>query len=325
MRLSRRLALGAIAIVLIGACGSGGGSKPTLKIGSVKFDEARVMAEIYAQALEAKGYTVDRTGLGLGDRAVLAPAIESGQIDMQPEYIGSRLTYEIAHPAAPSGAPTSGPAATPASSGGPTSDSAANLQALQVYLTTKNLTALNYTPAIDTNAFVVRRETADELNLSKMSDTAAVQAQLRWGLATDCLTNALCGRPGGALEQYGITQDTIAAATLLSACDTPMADALKNRTIDVAELCSTQPDILVNGWVVLEDDKRTQPADNIAPVVRNEYLAKVNRTEFDKILNDVSAQVDTQTLADLYKQVNIDHKDPKDVASAWLKSKGFVQ
>ena len=55
-----------------------------------------------------------------------------------------------------------------------------------------------------------------------------------------------------------------------------MADALKAKTIDVAELCSTQPDIIVNGWVVLEDDKQTQPADNIAPIVRNDYLAKVD-------------------------------------------------
>ena len=55
MRLSRRLALGAITLALIGACGSGGGGKPTIKIGSVSFDEARVMAEVYAQALEAKG------------------------------------------------------------------------------------------------------------------------------------------------------------------------------------------------------------------------------------------------------------------------------
>ena len=325
MRLSRRLALGAIALVLIGACGSGGGSKPQLKIGSVGFDEARVMAEIYAQALEAKGYPVDRAGIGLGARPVVAPAIESGQIDMQPEYIGSRLTYEIAHPAAPSGAPGSGPVSTPGAGGGPTSDSAANLQALQPYLAAKNLTALNYTPAIDTNAFVVRAETAQQHNLTKMSDTAAVQDQLNWGLATDCPTNALCGAPGGALEQYGITAQTLARATLLSACDTPMADALKAGTIDVAELCSTQPDILVNGWVILEDDKKTQPADPISPIVRNDYLAKVNRTEFDKILNDVSAQMDTRTLADLYKQVSVDHKDLKDVAGTWLRSNGFIQ
>ena len=279
------------------------------------------MAEIYAQALEAKGYTVDRAGIGLGERPVVVPAIESGQIDLQPEYIGSRITYELAHPAAPSG----GTAATPPASGGPTGDSAANAQLLQTLLTAKNLTALNYTPAIDTNAFVVRPETAQQFNLTKMSDTAAVQDQLKWGLANDCPTNALCGAPGGALEQYGLTQDTLAGATLLSSCSQPMADALKAGTIDVAELCSTQPVILVNGWVVLEDDLHTQPADNIAPIVRNDYLAKVNRTEFDKILNDVSAQIDTPTLTDLYKQVDVDRKDASAVARDWLRSKGFVQ
>ena len=311
MRPSRRLALGAIVLALVSACQSGVGSKPEIKIGSVKFDEARVMAELYAQALEAKGYTVNRTGLGLGDRAVLAPAIESGQIDLQPEYIGSRLAYEIGKAAA---------------SGAPSGDSANNASELQRYLTPKNLTVLAYTPAIDTNAFVVRAETAEQYNLRTMSDTAAVQGELRWGLATDCPTNTLCGAPGGALSSYGITSETVAAATLLSACDTPMAEALRTGAIDVAELCSTQPDILVNGWVMLEDDKHTQPADNVAPIVRNDFLAKVgDRAAFDKILNDVSAKVDTSTLADLYKQVAVDHKDAADVAEAWLKANGFVQ
>lgn len=306
MRTSRRLTLGAIVLaLLVGACSTGGGSKPTIKIGSVGFDEARVMAEIYAQALEAHGYTVDRAGIGLGPRPVVAPAIESGQIDLQPEYIGSRLAYEGG---------TSGP------------DSAANASGLQDKLTAKHLTLLNYAPAIDTNAFVVRPETAEEFNLTKVSDLAAVQDQLLWGLPTDCPTNALCGAPGGALQSaYGITADTIAAATLLSACDVPMADALKNGTIDVAELCSTSPEILVYGWVVLEDDENTQPADNVAPIVRDDYLAKLaDKDAFKKILNDVSAQIDTATLADLYKQVSVDHKDLADVARTWLQSTGLV-
>ncbi|MGI8929183.1 MAG: glycine betaine ABC transporter substrate-binding protein [Candidatus Limnocylindrales bacterium] len=306
MRSSRRLALGAVVLALIAvACSPGAGSKPTIKLGSVGFDEARVIAEIYAQALEAKGYTVDRAGVGLGARPVVAPALESGQIQLQPEYIGSRLGYE---------------------GGTPTGDSAANFAALQEKLSAKNLTALAYTPGIDTNAFIVRPETATQFNLSRMSDTAAVQDQLRWGLASDCPTNALCGAPGGALAQYGITPETIADATLLAACDTPMAEALKNGTIDVAELCSTQPDILVNGWVVLEDDKHTQPADNVAPIVRNDLLSQVgDRAAFDKILNDVSAQIDTATMAELYKQVAVDRKDVAVVARDWLKSKGFVQ
>lgn len=306
MRINRKVALGATLLaLLVGACSSGGGSKPTIKIGSVGFDEARVMAEIYAQALEANGYTVDRVGIGLGARPVVAPAIESGQIDIQPEYIGSRLTYE---------------------GGDSTGDSANNAAALQAKLDAKNLTVLGYTPAQDTNAFVVRPGTAAQFNLVKMSDTTAVQDQLNWGLAADCPTNALCGAPGGALQAgYGITPDTIAAATLLSACDTPMADALKAGTIDVAELCSTQPDIIVNGWVILQDDKSTQPAENIAPIVRDDLLAKVDQASFTKILNDISAKIDTATLADLYKQVSVDHKDVADVARTWLQANGFIQ
>ena len=59
--------------------------------------------------------------------------------------------------------------------------------------------------------------------------------------------------------------------------------------------------------------------------MRNDFLAKVDQTSFEKILNDVSAKIDTATLTDLYKQVAVDHKDAKDVAAAWLKANGFVQ
>ena len=304
MRLPRMLALGAVGLVLLSACSLGGGSKPTIKIGSVSFYEAKIMAEIYAQDLEANGYTVDRTGIGLGDRSVVAPAIESGQIDLQPEYIGSRISYY---------------------KGTPTGDAAANLTALQGLVSAKGLTVLNYTPAVDTNAFVVRPDTATQYHLTNLSDTTAVQSQLKWGLATDCATNPLCGAPGGALQaQYGLTTQTIAGATLLSACDTPMADALKAGTIDVGELCSTQPDIAVNGWDVLNDDKHSQPADNISPIVRNDYLAKVDQASFEKLLNDVSAKMDTATLTSLNKQVAVDHADVAVVAKAWLQANGFL-
>jgi osmoprotectant transport system substrate-binding protein len=305
MRMSRKLTLGAAMLaVVLAACSSGGGSKPTIKIGSVGFDEAKVMAELYAQALEANGYTVNRDGIGLGTRKVLLPALESGQIDLQPEYIGSGLASGYG--------------------GTSTNDPAKNRDALQAVLNGKGggITVLNYTPAVDTNALVVRKETADQYHLAKWSDLAAVQDKLKWGLATDCPTSPVCA--GALKDSYGI-DTTKLQLTLLDACSTPMADALKAGTIDVAELCSTGPEIIVNGWVRLEDDKQTQPADNIAPLVRNDYLAKVDKAAFSKILNDVSAKIDTPTLADLYKQVAIDKKDAKAVAGAWLKANGFVK
>jgi osmoprotectant transport system substrate-binding protein len=304
MRMSRKLVLGAsLLVLLVSACSTGGGSKPTIKVGSVKFDEARIMAEAYAQVLEANGYTVNRDGIGLGDRSVLQPALESGQIDLQPEYIGSGLGSK-------------------AYGGTPTGDPAANKTAFQKILDGKGggITVLDYTPAQDQNAFVVRKETADSLKLTKMSDVAAVASQLKLGLAKDCPTNPLCA--GALKDAYGI--DT-SGATLLDACSTPMADALKAKTIDLGELCSTQPDIIVDGFVLLQDDKLTQPADNISPLVRNDFLAKTDKAAFSKLLNDLSAKVDTATLADLYKQVSVDKKDIKDVVSTWLKAQGLVK
>jgi osmoprotectant transport system substrate-binding protein len=333
MRIRRTLALGASIMALVSACTTGGGSSaspsseassapseaasaapstepsaaptaattnPTIRLGSDGFYEAKLMAEIYGQALEKGGYTVDRTAIGIGARKVSAPALESGQFDLKPEYIGSGLAFY--------------------QPGKQTGDPAANLAALQGAVSLKHISVLAFSPAADQNAFVVRKETADQFKLTKMSDLTAVQAQLKFGVATDCPTNPICGQ--ALKDAYGID---VASATKLSACDTPMAQALKGKTIDVAELCSTQPDIAVNGWVVLADDKLTQPADNLAPMVRNELLDSLSdKVGFEKILNDVSAAMDTATLTDLGKQIAVDNKDIAAVATAWLQSKGLV-
>ena len=304
MRITRWAALGASLLVLLSACSTGGGaSKPTIKIGSDGFYEAKLMAEIYAQALEAGGYTVDRTAIGIGARKVSAPALESGQMDLKPEYIGSGLAYY--------------------EPGKQTGDPAANAAELQNVLNGKGggITVLSYSPAADQNAFVTTQAIASQYNLKTMSDLGKVASQLKLGVATDCPTNPVCG---AALKSaYGID---VTNATLLSACDTPMVQALKGGSIDVGELCSTQPDIVVNNWVVLQDDKNTQPADNIAPLVRNDYLSKLgsDADAFKKILNDVSAAMDTATLTELGKEVSVDNKDITVVAKAWLQSKGLV-
>jgi osmoprotectant transport system substrate-binding protein len=337
MRIRRTLALGASIMALVSACSTGGGSSatpssaastapseaasapasseasaspsaapaqnPTIRLGSDGFYEAKLMAEIYGQALEANGYTVDRTAIGIGARKVSAPALESGQFDLKPEYIGSGLAFY--------------------DPGAQTGDPKVNAAALSAVLAGKGggITVLQFSPAADQNAFVVRKETADQYKLTKMSDLTAVAGKLKFGVATDCPTNPVCGK--ALKDAYGID---VANATKLSACDTPMAQALKGKTIDVAELCSTQPDIAVNGWVVLQDDKATQPADNIAPLVRNDLLAKLaDKNGFVNILNQVSAAMDTATLTDLGKQIAVDNKDIAAVATAWLQSKNLFQ
>ena len=302
MRRFRMLALGASLLVLLSACSTGGGSsKPTIKIGSDGFYESKLMAEIYGQALEHNGYTVDRTGIGIGSRQVSAPALESGQFDLKPEYVGSGLAYYDKTKT--------------------TGDPAANAAALQTILNGKGggITVLNYSPAADVNAFVVTKATADAKHLATMSDLTSVASTLKFGVATDCATNAVCA--AAIKTAYGID---LSGALPLSACDQPMVDALTAGTIDVGELCSTQPDIAKNGWVVLTDDKHTQPADNIAPLVRNDYLAKVDKTSFEKILNDVSAKMNTADLTKLNAEIVFDQKDVSAVAKEWLTTNGFV-
>ncbi len=331
MRMNRVLALGAAMLVLFSACTSGGGSttaptaspsspavslapttaptaspstavvKPTIKIGSDGFYESALVAEMYAQVLEHAGYTVERH-LKLGPRETREPALESGAVDLVPGYVGSELGYY--DPTKDSG------------------DGEANRAALQTILNTKGggITVLNISPAQDSNAFVVRSDTATSLNLSKMSDLAAVQTQLKWGLPSECDTNNVCK---GALVKYGITYPP-ANRQALGACGVPMATALQGKAIDVAELCSTQPAIAQFGFIQLADDLKTQPAENIIAMVRNDYLAKVDAASFEALINAVSAKLNTTDLTTMGVDIAVNQKDIAVVAKAWLTTAGLL-
>jgi osmoprotectant transport system substrate-binding protein len=301
MRISRRLAIGAAAFALVlSACGSGGGSKPTVKIGSDGFYEAKLMAEIYGQALEAKGYTVDRTGIGVGARKVSAPALESGQFDLKPEYIGSGLAFYEP------------PAASPRRARGDAADRSGRPGGrggqLQSVLSGKGggITVLSYSPAADQNAFVTTKAFADAKSLKTMSDLGKLAGQFKLGVATDCPTNPVCGK--ALKDAYGI--DIAPRPCWPRATRRWSRRSRPGRSMS-ASCARRSPTSSSTAGSSSEDDKHTQPADNIAPLVRNDLLTKLgsDKDAFEKILNDVSAAMDTATLTDLGKQVSVDNKD----------------
>ena len=301
MRLSRTLALGATILVAVAACSSGGGGKPEVRIGSDAFYESKVVAEMFAQVLEADGYKVARN-LGIGARQVRQPALEQGQIDISPEYVGSGLGYY--------------------DNGAPTGDGPTNQDALAAQLKGKGISVLGISPGEDTNAAVVRKDTAEALGLTKMSDLAAVQDQLTWGLPPECDTGPLCK---GALEAYGITFPPKQRESL-AACDAPIAEALKGGGVDFAWLCSTQPAIAQFGFVLLDDDKNTQPAENMTALVRDDLLAKVpDKAAFQKRLDDVLATLTTEELTKLGVAIAVDQRDVADVAKEFLVAKGLLK
>lgn len=323
MRLNRTLALGASLLVLVSACTTGGGgptdvaSAPTpsptapptpITIGSAGFYEAQLMGEIYAQALEANGYEIRRQ-LGIGPRDNTQAAITSGQVDLLPEYIGSLLAFL--------GREAGGEGDEQYQA---TGDSAQTYERLQAALEEEGLTVLEFTPAQDHNAFVVRPDTAERYGLETMTDLAAVATELVWGLPPECDGNPLCR---GALEDvYGIPWDELRIEPL-APCDAPMAIALNEGAIDVAELCSTQPDIERFDFVVLDDDQLTQPAENIAPVVRKELLETLP-SDFTALLNSVSAPMTTEELTSLGVRVAVDQESIEDVARSWLEGHGLL-
>jgi len=333
MRLTRMLALGASLLVLASACTTGGGStpspsatatappsatapatptpapatptpeppKPTVRIGSAGFYEAQLVAEIYAQVLEADGFTVERH-LGLGTRPIIEEALAGGQVDMLPEYIGSTLEFFNGGKGEASG------------------DSAATAARLQEYYTPKGVTVLLYTPGQDQNGFAVRQETADAFSLARMSDLAAVAGQLVLGAPPECETNPVC--LPGLKSVYGIEFKEFKP---LSACAADGIIALNEKAIDVYEVCTTQPGIAQFGLVLLVDDKHLQPAENIAPVVRDDFLAKVPKPDdFKALLNSVSQRLTTDVLLELGVKVDVDKRDVADVATEWLKAEGVI-
>lgn len=313
MRIHRRLVLGAsLALVFSGvAVGeaqsplpSGPVSDGTIRIGSAGFYESELVAEMYAQAIEAQGIAVERR-LATGPREVTWAAMQAGtDINLMPEYIGSLLEVINGNAGEASG------------------DAEATRAALATRLAEYDLSVFQQTPAVDTNAFVVTGATAEQFGLTTMSDLAAVATQLTWGLPPECATNPLCG---GALATYGIDIATL-QVTELGACGGEIAAALVNGGVQVGELCSTQPDIAQNGLVVLTDDLQTQPADALAPVVRNDLVRALLARDVDlaAILDPVSAAITTEELTALNVRVGVDQEDVDVVARDFLTSKGLL-
>jgi osmoprotectant transport system substrate-binding protein len=318
MRSTRRLALGASILASLAIAGTAGGGaivtaqeQPTVIVGSDGFYESVLAAEIYAQALEAEGYPVDRAGLAIGARPARIGAFESGQINLMPEYIGFGLEFFTRDPEA------SAEVAAIETSGNAETDA----QSLQTVFDQLgyDATVLGVSAGQDTNAAVIRPDTAEEYGLANMSDLAAVQDDLRFGLPPECEANAPCR---GALEgSYGITWPP-AQLSPLPACGAEIAGALEGNAIDVAWMCSTQPIIAQNGWIVLADDLETQPPGNLAPVISNSLLAEVDggADAIAAILDPISAELTTDVLTQLGVRVAVDQEDPEDVAAEFLAS-----
>jgi osmoprotectant transport system substrate-binding protein len=270
-----------------------------VKVASFNFDESEILQELYAQVFEGNGYTIERH-TRLGTREIVEPALESGQIDLVPEYLATADAFVNKANAK----------ASP--------DPAATQQDLQSYFTPKNITVLDFAQAVDTNGFVVTKATADKNKLAKMSDLQPVAGQMVLGGPPECPQRPFCLL--GLQQTYGLNFKDFKP---LDPGGPLTVAALDSGDIDVGLLFTTDPNITLKNYVLLADDKHLQLADNIAPIVRNQILQQ--GSDAKTLLNSVTSKLTTADLTDMNKQVGIDHKDANVVAKAYLQSKGLLK
>jgi osmoprotectant transport system substrate-binding protein len=264
--------------------------KGTIVVGvSGAFAENQLVAEMYALVLEDAGYTVERD-TDIHSRESSQSALESGQIDVKPEYLSSLLLFVD-----PSATASNDPA-----------DVATKVQAA---LAPKGIQVLKPSPAQDTNVFVANAQTADRYDLSTMSSLAPVAGKLTVGAPPECPQRPFCLT--GLRDVYGITfwdfepLDTGGPLTV---------EALRSDEIQIGLLFSTDPSIQVNGFVPLVDDLHLQNAENITPVIRTDALDDRVRATLD----GVSAALTTDKVTTLVGEVTVNSEAVTDVARAFL-------
>lgn len=296
----RNRAVGAIVLTLAlvaTACGGSGDSTEgePITVSSFNFNESVIVAEIYAQALERAGYTVERN-LNLGNREVVKPALEEGEIDLVPEYVGTIAGFLGATP---------------------TADAQATWEEAKAIFEETGVTLLAFSPAEDKNAFVVTAETASANSLTTISDLAPVAGEFRFGGPPECPERPLCLQ--GLEDLYGLE---FAEFVPLDAAGPITVAALEGGDVDLALLFSSQGVIAQNGWIVLEDDLGLQPAENLVPAIRMAVLDEYGE-DLSNLLNEVSEKIEQDALTELNKRADIDGEDPAVLAGEWLDQNGY--
>ncbi|MEU3981068.1 ABC transporter substrate-binding protein [Streptomyces sp. NPDC026672] len=270
-------------------------SGDTVVVGSNNFAESILVADIYGEALKAKGIKVSYKP-NIGSRETTYGLLKNGTISVLPEYNGALLAYLD-------------PKATPKTA-------EATTAAIEAKLDSK-LTLLDPAPAQDKDSVTLNAATAKKYNLtdkSSIADLKDIAKDLVIGGSPEFQTR----QQGlvGLKDVYGVEFKSFKA---LDAGGPLTQAALKKNTVQAADIFTTDPTISQEKFVVLQDTENLFGFANVQPLVYKSGLSK----EGVDALNAVSAKLDTPALLDLDTQVQSQNKDPLDVAKAWLKTAGL--
>ncbi|WP_329280492.1 ABC transporter substrate-binding protein [Streptomyces sp. NBC_01451] len=305
----RGAAFGLVAALSLTACGggddsdsnpltgdsAGSGSGKSIVVGSANFPENQLLGEIYAQALEAKGLKVTRK-FDIGAREVYYDQVVKGGIGVFPEYNGALLSVAVDK-----------------------NSTATSTEQVNAELKAKlpsTVEILDSAAAEDKDSVTVTSETAAKYNLKTLADLKPVAKDMTIGAGSEFKTRTQGGV--GLKTVYGVEFGKF--QPLDAGAQTTLVKLLKSNDVQAANLYTTDPAIVEDKLVVLEDPKNLFSSQNVTPLV---YKSAVDDTA-KAALNALSAKLTTEDLLEMMKKLVNDKEDSSVVAKEWLTSKGLV-
>ena len=277
------------------AAGGPGAGKPAVSIGDKNFPEENILGSLYAKALEAKGFTVKLKD-NVGSSELIYKALQSGQIDMYPEYTGVFLS------------------AVAQQTKLPTSAADAYKQA-KAFAESKGYTLLNYTPFFDSDALATLAGYASEHKLSSIADLKPLGKKVTLGGAPEFATRfqGLLGLE----KEYGVKPTFKPIAIELS------YKALEGKQVDVQDVFTTDGQLLGGKFKLLADPKHVFGFQNVAPIVKKSVLS-AEGPAFEETLNKVSALLTIPAIQQMNKAVTVNKQSASSVAEQFLKANGLA-
>lgn len=281
-------ALSAVMILSLTGCGARDENAKRITVGSKGFTENLILSELYALALEDEGFQVKRE-FEISN-AVIHTSIVNGEIDIYPEYTGTALLTILGEPLL--------------------------TDPRQVYEKVKGrykeefkLDILDLCQANDGNGLVIRTEAAEAYGIKTISDLQANAENIRFGSTSD-FPEREDGMPA-LVAVYGDfnfkSQNSFDNALKYQ--------IMSSDEVDCVPAYTTDAQLSLDEFMLLEDDKQVWPPYNVIPVVREEILEKY--PEAAEAVNKVSASLDTHTLSELNAKVDLDKREYDEVAKEY--------
>lgn len=307
------LFLAALALFATAACGnvgsssggddSGGGSGPTIAVGSKDFTEQFILGNMYAEALENAGFNVERR-INLGSEQIADRALQNGEIDLYPEYTGTSLVAVLDY-----GEQRLTKLDSPE----------ATYQAARKLYSERDPASTMLQPASFNNTYgiFVRSDVAEEQNLQTIADLAEASPDLRFASYSQ-FQNRSDGYPNMKENYPAFDFGDIIIANQLGL----RYQGITDDRADVGVGFQTDGQLASDELTVMDDEKNIWPFYNPAPVVRSDTLEE--NPKMEDVLNEVTASLDVEKMRELNGRVDLEQEDPEDVAREHLEEEGLL-